>query len=608
MVFRPARRNVLSRRWLLAVPLAIHPWGSVLEAAPLPDLPTQIQAELLYITHSSWTEENPNSFGWRWFEPSDDIHGAINDIRVPINAPPNHHAWVEPAIGATAAIGMMQGVAYLQRSGIDVSIWDAVLDKFFWVWTLAHRQGQNLDPSSPDFGAFMNRLDYDSRGNHVTASPVWKTDVTALMMTASWKYWEYCVATGELEQAAEWQTQAWPIQKNGADYLVRMHDTTPARAIHLLPGNSTPPHSDAWIHFAGYAVPALRAASVWAQRVGAPHADYDRVASELASGLQSMKDPSRNIYFRYVPWQNGSYGAPTHGASIDQLTFVPVEIGAVPVDAFAAGISDWFTEGDAELSMTHPTQDPSDWRYFGTHWNWFFAGAPENDRLYPGPGFQLAKLEWKVGTALGAPVYTTRSLRRLDWGRKLEYSALWWFLTGEEESTTPNGFVDWRDSTNYSKRGENWARFVDTSAYFIEVLLMHEAGIDTDYNPLAPGCASDADGDGLCDDGDNCLDAANPSQIDSNRDGFGNACDADYDDDGVVGTPDQLVFAGAFGAREGEAAFRAEADANDDAVIGIPDFLLLGAHFGGPPGPSGLSCAGTVPCPTAASGSTSPAS
>ncbi|MCZ6715345.1 MAG: PEP-CTERM sorting domain-containing protein [Deltaproteobacteria bacterium] len=26
-------------------------------------------------------------------------------------------------------------------------------------------------------------------------------------------------------------------------------------------------------------------------------------------------------------------------------------------------------------------------------------------------------------------------------------------------------------------------RFVDTSAYFIEILLMDEAGIDTDYNP-----------------------------------------------------------------------------------------------------------------------------
>jgi hypothetical protein len=43
--------------------------------------------------------------------------------------------------------------------------------------------------------------------------------------------------------------------------------------------------------------------------------------------------------------------------------------------------------------------------------------------------------------------------------------------------------VDWRDSTDYSKRGEKWARFTDTSAYFIEVLLMDEAGIDTDYNP-----------------------------------------------------------------------------------------------------------------------------
>jgi hypothetical protein len=69
-------------------------------------------------------------------------------------------------------------------------------------------------------------------------------------------------ATG---QGADWLAHAWEIQRNGADYLVRMHDATPAGAIHLLPGNSTEPHYDAWIHFAGYAVPALRP-SAWPAR------------------------------------------------------------------------------------------------------------------------------------------------------------------------------------------------------------------------------------------------------------------------------------------------------------------------------------------------------
>jgi hypothetical protein len=579
-------------RYLLLLGLAA-PAGP---AASLPDVASQLEAELAYIAYSSWTSANPNSSGWNWFDPTDEIRGAINDIRVPASAPPNHAAWIEPAIEATAAIGMMQGALYLRGLGRDVATWEVVLDEFFWTWVLANRQGQNLDPASPDRGAFMTRLDYDARGGHATRSPVWKTDVTALVLTASWKYFEYLEATGQPALGESWLSQAWEIGRAGADYLVRMHDSTPAGAIGLLPGNSTEPHFDAWIHFAGYAVPALRAASVWAQRLGQPHADYDRVAAALAAGLQAMKDPVRGIYYRHVLWQGQGYGPPTHGASIDQLTFVPVEAGAVPVDSFAAGISDWFTDGDGQIQMTHPTRDPNDWRYFGTHWNWFFAGAPENDRLYPGPGFQLAKLEWKVGVATGNPLYTTRSLRRLDWGRRLEYSALWWYLTGEVDATVPNGFVDWRDSTDYSKRGENWARFVDTSAYFIEVLLMHEAGIDTDHNPLPPSCI-DADADGVCAAADNCLAAANADQRDSNADGYGNACDADVDQDGVVGGSDYIALGRAFGARSPDPAYDPDLDADGDGAIGAPEWLRLGASWAGPPGPSGLACAGAPPCP-----------
>ncbi len=585
---------------LIAVLLGLAPPASEAGAQALPGVVGQLRAELDYLTHSSWTQENPNSSGWRWFDAADDIHGAINDVRVPINAPPNHAAWVEPAIEATAAIGMMQGVRYLHDRGVATAPYAAVLDKLFRVWLLAHRQGQNLDPGSADFGAFMNRVDYDSRGSFATGSPVWKTDVTALVLTACWKYAEFLAATGRGAEADDWVAKAWPIGRNGADYLVRMHDETPAGAIHLLPGNSTEPHYDTWIHFAGYAVPALRAASVWARRVGAPHASYDRVAADLVVGLQAMKDAGpRSLYRRYVPWQGSGYGAPTYGASIDQLTFVAVETGAVAVDEFAARISDWFTEGEPGLAMTHPTRDPSDWRYFGTHWNWFFAGAPENDRLYPGPGFQLAKLEWKYGVATGDALYVERSRRRLDWGRRLEYSALWWFQTGEEESTTRNGFVDWRDATNYSNRGEDWARFADTSAYFIEVLLMHEAGIDTDYNPEPPPCASDADTDGACDPEDNCAAVPNADQRDTNRDGYGNACDADFDDDGRAGGSDFLALGSAFGAATPDPRYDEDVDADGDGRIGAPEYLLLGASFARAPGPSGLACAGSPPCPAA---------
>jgi hypothetical protein len=107
----------------------------------------------------------------------------------------------------------------------------------------------------------------------------------------------------------------------------------------------------------------------------------------------------------------------------------------------------------------------------------------------------------------------------------------------------------------------------------------------------------DADSDGVTDAEDNCLLAANSSQLDTNQDGYGNACDADFNDDGIVGGPDWAMLAPAFGATIGTPRYDAELDTNGDGAIGGPEFLLLGDSFTGEPGPSGLACAGTVPCP-----------
>jgi hypothetical protein len=108
---------------------------------------------------------------------------------------------------------------------------------------------------------------------------------------------------------------------------------------------------------------------------------------------------------------------------------------------------------------------------------------------------------------------------------------------------------------------------------------------------------ADEDGDGVLDGDDNCRTDANPTQLDTNLDGYGNACDADYTDDGVVGAPDFLQFAPKFGSASPNPLYDPEFDANGDGVIGAAEFLLLGRSFGGAPGPSGLACAGVIPCP-----------
>jgi hypothetical protein len=109
--------------------------------------------------------------------------------------------------------------------------------------------------------------------------------------------------------------------------------------------------------------------------------------------------------------------------------------------------------------------------------------------------------------------------------------------------------------------------------------------------------AADGDGDGVADGEDNCLDAVNPDQRDGNLDGYGDACDADVDDDGLVGVTDFLAVSAALGATRGDPRYEPRLDVNGDAVIGLPDFLAVSRAFGAAPGPSGLLCAGTTPCP-----------
>jgi Thrombospondin type 3 repeat len=90
---------------------------------------------------------------------------------------------------------------------------------------------------------------------------------------------------------------------------------------------------------------------------------------------------------------------------------------------------------------------------------------------------------------------------------------------------------------------------------------------------------------------DNCVTVPNASQCDTDEDGYGNACDADTNNDGIVGGPDFGAFTASFGASGANVA-----DLNCDGIVGGPDFGTFTSSFGKPPGPSGLPCAGAIPC------------
>jgi uncharacterized repeat protein (TIGR03806 family) len=93
----------------------------------------------------------------------------------------------------------------------------------------------------------------------------------------------------------------------------------------------------------------------------------------------------------------------------------------------------------------------------------------------------------------------------------------------------------------------------------------------------------DTDLDGVRDDVDNCTTVANPDQRDTNGDGYGNACDADLSDDGVVNFQDLGMMQAVF--------FRQsvpDADLNGDGVVNFSDLAILKGSFFEPPGPSAL--------------------
>jgi hypothetical protein len=95
---------------------------------------------------------------------------------------------------------------------------------------------------------------------------------------------------------------------------------------------------------------------------------------------------------------------------------------------------------------------------------------------------------------------------------------------------------------------------------------------------------SDSDGDGIIDIGDNCTDVSNPSQLDTNGDGFGNACDPDLNNDGTVNFIDASLFAASFNTANG-----GDADFNGDGFVNFLDFAVFPGFFLQPPGPSGIN-------------------
>ena len=112
--------------------------------------------------------------------------------------------------------------------------------------------------------------------------------------------------------------------------------------------------------------------------------------------------------------------------------------------------------------------------------------------------------------------------------------------------------------------------------------------------PALGGPVPDSDGDGVADMWDNCSEAANPGQDDTDGDGCGNLCDADYDGSGTVGFPDFGAFVLVFNTTGNEDQCHVAPIAG--CTVGFPDFGFFTTNFNTVPGPSGTTT-GTTACP-----------
>jgi hypothetical protein len=95
----------------------------------------------------------------------------------------------------------------------------------------------------------------------------------------------------------------------------------------------------------------------------------------------------------------------------------------------------------------------------------------------------------------------------------------------------------------------------------------------------------DTDGDDIPDTSDNCTEIANPDQRDTDSDGYGNLCDADFDNSLFVNFADLAYFKTNFGSSD------PDADLDGSGFVNFADLATFKGLFGKAPGPS---CCGAL--------------
>jgi hypothetical protein len=115
---------------------------------------------------------------------------------------------------------------------------------------------------------------------------------------------------------------------------------------------------------------------------------------------------------------------------------------------------------------------------------------------------------------------------------------------------------------------------------------------DTGYNKLNHNVLVladplDSDNDGVHDNLDNCIDVANADQRDTDNDGYGTACDPDFNQNGVVDSSDLSILKSALRSSS------PDQDLNGNGVVDSTDYSIGKEFLRQSPGPS--CCGITLP-------------
>ena len=153
---------------------------------------------------------------------------------------------------------------------------------------------------------------------------------------------------------------------------------------------------------------------------------------------------------------------------------------------------------------------------------------------------------------------------------------------------TGNNNWDWHRSLAFDGNAD-----IDAGGYTDPTQLPNITGnrlyLDMDQNQMDPNSPDqivgitideDFDADGVPDSLDNAPETYNPEQVDTDGDMYGNACDADFNNDGNVGFWDYHLFKQAYGSSEGDPNWNPDTDMTGDGNVGFSDYYYFKARYG----------------------------